>query len=75
MGDDYDSDNGSPQFYQRYKLWGLWFRKLEKSGRAWTLRYVVTEYDEHVAYIPARDRVMEAMRDSITKEMTRGISY
>lgn len=36
---------------------------------------VVTEYDEHVAYIPARDMVMEAMRDSITKEMARGISY
>ncbi|XP_048605867.1 uncharacterized protein LOC125583276 [Brassica napus] len=32
----------------------------------------VTENDDHVAYIPAGDRVMEAMRDSITEEMARG---
>ncbi|XP_033137037.1 putative nuclease HARBI1 isoform X1 [Brassica rapa] len=28
--------------------------------------------DDHVAYVPAGDRVMEAMRDSITEEMARG---
>ena len=32
----------------------------------------VTENDEHVVYVPAGDRVMEAMRDSITEEMARG---
>ena len=30
------------------------------------------QHDEHVQYIPAGDRVMESIRDSITLEMARG---
>ena len=30
------------------------------------------QHGEHVQYIPAGDRVMESIRDSITLEMARG---